>query len=288
MPHQLKTLPLTALALLLSACGGIVGPTAQEATLQARNDELGTQLADVRQTATVEMDRMMVTLEHAATEVRSVGFQRDALRATLIARGTDAGFVDVTIPGAGEGLPPGIDSGSLLPTPAPGAAAPPVTPPGAEDPNAGSVGNPAAVIDPNQVAQATTTPAAPTTGARLVEPVLATGVLSNDCAADNVTTFAPTIPEIYVVATAVDFPAGTTITARWSREGTVQGSYDIPFSFEIQQACVWAFIDQTDFPFTPGSWTVELLVNGAPGVGPLAFTITGEAPPAPTEDMAGQ
>ena len=140
MQHSLKILQLATLALLISACGGIVGPTAQEATLQARNNELGTQIADLRQTATVEMDRMMVTVEHSETEVRSVAFQRDALRATVIARGTDAGFVDVTIPQDGAGLPPGIDTGSLLPTPAPGVAAPPVTPPGAVDPNAGGVG----------------------------------------------------------------------------------------------------------------------------------------------------
>jgi hypothetical protein len=290
MQHSLKILQLTALATLISACGGIVGPTAQEATLQARNNDLGTQIADLRQTATVEMDRMMVTVEHSETEVRSVAFQRDALRATLIARGTDAGFVDVTIPQDGAGLPPGIDTGSLLLTPAPGAAAPPVTPPGAGDPNASGVGDPAAVLDPNQVEQGTPTAVAPTTGARLVDPVLATGVLNNDCAANNFTTFDSTTEAIYVVATAVDFPVGTTVTASWSREGTVQGSYDIPFDFAIQQACVWAFIDQSDFPFTPGNWTVEILVNGQPSVGPVAFTITGEAPAAaeaPTDDIAG-
>jgi hypothetical protein len=269
MVNPFKVALLAGLALAISACGSIVGPTAQEMTLQSRNDELSTQISDLRQTATVESDRMMITAEYAATEVRAVAFQRDALRATLIARGTDTGFIDVTLPqNAGE-LPPGIDTDSLLPTPGSDNNAPPVTPPGAA---------PVATIDPAQIAATTPTPAAPATGARLVNPVLATGVGADDCASNSFTTFDSTATEIYVVATAVDFPANTVVTARWTREGVVMGSYDIPFGFEIGEACIWAFIDQSDFAFTPGSWTVEMLVNQQPAVGPIPFTITGPAP----------
>jgi len=267
MRPQLRALLLGATAMVVSACAGIVGPTAQEMTLQSRNVELSTQISDLRQTATVETNRMMITVEHASTEVRSVGFQRDALRATLIARGTDAGFVDVTAPNSSDDLPDGIDSASLLPTPGPGSAAPPaVTPAGAGDD---------ATLDQSQVAAGTATPAAEATGPRLTDPVLATGVNNNDCAANSQTSFPSSTQEIYIVATALDFPVGTTVTARWSQDGTVLGTYEIPFDFAIDGACIWAFIDQTDFAFTPGNWTVELLVNGSPGLGPIPFTITG-------------
>ncbi|MEO0561971.1 MAG: hypothetical protein AAF125_07655 [Chloroflexota bacterium] len=275
---SIYTALLILLATLLSACGGIVGPTAQEMTLQARNGELSSQLDALRQTATVEMDRMMVTVEYSSTEVRAVAFQRDALRATLVARGTDPGFIDVTSPQSGNGLPPGIDTTSLLPTPAPGiAAAPAVTPPGAV------AANPA--LSPDQLAAVTPTPVLDTNAPRLIDPVLATGVTNNDCAANNATTFPSTASEIYAVATAQNFPAGTTVSAIWAFEGIEQGRYDIPFDFAIQDACIWAFIDQSDFPFTPGNWTVQMLINGNPAVGPLSFTITGDAPADVMDDM---
>lgn len=265
MIQKIFGLAALSLAALLTGCGSIIGPTAAEETLQAQNYALSTQITDLRSTATVEADRMMITVEHAATEVRAVALQRDALRATMIARGTDPGFLDVTEP---EGLPDGISANDLLngsTGSAPQVAAPPVTPPG------GGTG-----IDPSQVQPGipTITPA-PQTGARLTNPALTTSVGSDDCATDNVNTFQDTTSAIYIVATAVDFPAGTTMTARWTFGGNVMGSYDIPFDFAIDNACVWAFIDQTDFQFTPGTWTVELLVNNQPSIGPITFSIIG-------------
>lgn len=265
---SIRPIVMVLLALTVSGCGAVLGPTDAEVTLQAQNDTLSTQIADLRQTATVETDRMMVTLEHAATEVRSVGFQRDALRATLIARGTDPGFLDVTAP-EGAALPDGISPESLLPADGNNAiaAVPAVTPVGA-----------APAVAPGATTPTVTPP--PQDGPRLSNPVLASGVQNNDCAANDLTTFTSTNEAIYIVATAQDFPAGTVMTARWALEGQVQGSYDIPFNFEIQEACVWAYIDQSDFPFTPGNWTVELLINQLPAVGPLPFTITGAEAPA--------
>lgn len=266
---RLRLLFISVLALTVSGCGSVLGPTDAEMTLQAQNQDLSTQIADLRQTATVEVDRMMITVEHAATEVRSVAFQRDALRATLIARGTDPGFLDVTGP-VGATLPDGISAENLLPQATAIGAVPAVTPVGA----APVAIDPAAIAAAPVEAVSTATPP-PAQGPRLTNATLATGVGSNDCALNSLTTFETTTPEIYIVATAQDFPAGTVMTARWALEGQVMGSYDIPFSFEIQNACVWAYIDQSDFPFTPGNWTVELLVNQLPSVGPLPFTITG-------------
>lgn len=262
---RLKTPLLLLLSLLVSGCGAVLGPTDAEMTLQSQNDNLSTQIADLRSTATVDIDRMMVTVEHASTEVRAVAVQRDFLRATLIARSEDPAAVDAAIAGLSN-LPAGIDPASLLPQQGqPIQPAPQVTPLGAGAP----IGTP--TLDPSLLVDVTPTPAS---GARLVSPVLTTGVDGNDCALNSTTAFTTTTPEIYIVATAQEFPAGTVMTARWSREGTVLGSYDIPFNFAIPNACVWAFIDQSDFAFDAGNWTVELLINGQPAIAPVAFTIS--------------
>lgn len=267
MRHHL-TILLPILALLASACGAVLGPTAQEATLQARNNELSTQISDLRATATVEVDRMMITVEHAQTEVNSVAQQRDGMRATQIARGTDATFFDANIPSQSD-LPVGITPEGLIQPNLTGTeiqAAPPVTPPGG-----GLAVTPAAG---GQQGIGTPTPP-PQTGPRLTNPMLTTAVGNDDCAVNTSTSFPDTTPEIYIVANAVEFPANTTVTTTWTREGEVMDSYDYTYDFAIENACIWSFIDQTDFTFTPGNWTVQLQLSTGGGVGPISFTVTG-------------
>ncbi len=265
MRHLFIVLLLLA-ALLISACGAVLGPTAQEATLIARNDDLGTQISELRTTATVAVDRMMVTVEHAETELSAVQFQRDGMRATQVARGTDASFASVTIPQVDTGLPDGIAPENLIPGDGAGQV-PPITPPGAPpvDPAAG--GDVPAL-----------TPTAPASGTRLENPTLTTQVGSDDCALNGGTSFPDSTPEIYIVANAVEFPAGTTVTTTWTRDGQVIESYDFTYDFVIDNACIWSFIDQSEFTFTPGNWAVQLQVSGGVGVGPVQFSITGEAP----------
>jgi hypothetical protein len=266
MRHNL-TILLPVLALLASACGAVLGPTAQEATLQARNNELSTQITDLRATATVEVDRMMITVEHAQTEVRSVSQQRDGMRATQISRGTDATFFDANIPSESD-LPSGVTPEGLIQPNLSGTtvqSAPPVTPPG---------GAPAASPAPNQAVGTPTPP--PQSGPRLTNPTLTTAVGDDDCALNTSTSFPATTPEIYIVANAVDFPANTTVTTTWTREGEVMDSYDYTYDFAIENACIWSFIDQTDVAFTPGNWTVQLQLSTGGGVGPISFTVTGD------------
>jgi len=244
-----------ALTAIVSGCGSIVGPTAQEMTLIAQNQDLTTQIAQVRQTATHEFDNLQITAEFAAILVRRNALERDALRATLIARGTDPGFIDVTLP---QGIAPDVvipnTTGATVPI------APAVTPPG-------GVNTPIPLI----TATATATP--PASGTRLTEVVMASGVDNNDCALDSVSSYAATAERIYVVGRALEFPAGTQIRAVWSYEGQQRGAYDISFDFAIDNACIWAFIDQSEFEFTPGNWTVQLAVNGVTTNPPLAFTV---------------
>src|SRR5215207_9699788 len=82
-----------ASSVLLSACQFFAPPTGEQ-TLVAENKLLGTELASIRATATVDADRMMITLEHAQTEMSHVGGQTEDLSATLIARGSPA--VDIS------------------------------------------------------------------------------------------------------------------------------------------------------------------------------------------------
>ncbi len=257
--------PLSLLILLVTtACGAVLGPSDAELTLSAQNRDLGTQVALLRETATVEVDRMQITLEHAQTEVRNVEVQNLRLLATLEARGTSSDFLGLTEPEAAT-LPPGIDPAALLPEGADlNGGAPPV-----------STATPTA-----------TPPPAPTSasGAQLVNATLASGVQNDDCALDTRDTFDVNTAEIYVVATAVNFPANTTVTARWFNEGTEVGTFPFTYDFEIPQACIWFFIDQSDVTFTPGNWSVQLDLDGERGFGPLTFTIVGDG----TEDAMAE
>jgi hypothetical protein len=264
------TILLASMAWVISACGAIVGPTAQEMTLQAQNNVMSTQMFDLRQTATVEIDRMMITVEHAQTEVSSVQLQRDAMRATSLARGTDPAFFDVNIPG-GNNLPAGITPEAIISANSNDPVfAPPITPVGALEQSAAQPTQPPTI-------------AVPVAGARLVSPALTTNVGNDDCATTTETTFDETTPEIYIVATAVEFPPNTTVTTTWTRDGQVIDSYDFTYDFEIDGACIWSFIDQTEYAFTPGQWAVQLQVSAGGGVGPLSFTVTGSGGDAMNE-----
>ncbi|MFZ4826048.1 MAG: hypothetical protein ACOYLB_01710 [Phototrophicaceae bacterium] len=242
---------------LMGACGSIVGPTAMESTLQAQNFDLSTQLALVRSTATVEMARMLVTVEVLSTESRELNAQRDRLVATLQGRGTDVGFIQSTLPD-GQGLPEGISADLLLSglTPLPATT---------------QLG--ATTLTGNITPTPAVTPTPPIL-TRLLEPTLSNGVNSNDCASTSLTSFSADTPEIYIVARALDLKAGSVVTARWTYEGAVRGQYDIPFDFDVSNACIWAYIDQSDFEFTPGNWTVALDVDGYNLVAALPFSIT--------------
>ena len=43
--------------------------------------------------------------------------------------------------------------------------------------------------------------------------------------------------------------------------------------FVIEDACIWFFADQTDFPFTPGNYSVYLALNGVTATPMISFSI---------------
>lgn len=114
-----------------------------------------------------------------------------------------------------------------------------------------------------------------TTDAALTNLVMASGVGSDGCATGITSQFSSSIPELYVVATASNVPAGTRIIASWELNGQQIASYDWTPDYTITQECIWFFVDQTAFAFTPGSWRVTLTAEGLNVGGQVTFTIVG-------------
>jgi len=248
--HRVRIFTLFLVFLMVAACSG---QSETEQTLVAENQVLGTQIADVRATATVEADRVLITLEHAQTEARHVDDQNVNLVATLVARGTSTETIGGITPGAVIALP---------------------TQPAAQDPGP-AVTQEALVQDASPVAGAAPTAAA--TATVVGPPVLsnivtASSVDNNDCALDVTSTFPSNTERIYVVAVAANLqPGSTVVTSRWQQEGAEVISYD--FTPDFSEGCLWFFMDQSDVTFTPGNWSVSLEINGGPVGAPVPFTI---------------
>ena len=221
-----KLILIAGLALLLGACAN---DSSREQTLVAENQVLSTHIASVRGTATIEADQRMATLETSQTEVRLAENQNQSLQATLVDQGFAPEAIEAVNPAAATLSP-------TAPSPSPGAVS--THPP-------------------------TPTPRTESSEPSLSNVVMASGVRDDDCAQDRRTQFTPDDEEIYVVATANNVSAGTTLASRWLREGQEVAAFDFTPDFDINNACVWFFIDQTDATFTPGNWSVTLEINGA-------------------------
>jgi hypothetical protein len=232
---------LALTAILASACK-VSGTT--ELTLVAENLDLGTQIADVRATATYAADRLNMTLEYLQTASKDVIERQQLLSGTLVQSGLNPSGVQpitATAPAIGQFTP---ETGGPQATPPPDA-------PGSTTDTA-SNGQPA-----------------------LSNIVMAEAVGKDDCAVGSVTTFTPNADRIYVVATASNIMPGTRLNSRWMANGKEVVAHDFTPDFEIKNACIWFFIDQTDTAFTPGNWSVQLEINGAAAGAPVPFTISG-------------
>jgi hypothetical protein len=272
------TLSLVLVAAFAASACQFFGPSTSEMTLGVQNQVLNTEIAAIRATATVEADRLIVTLEHAQTAVSQVNGQTQDLQATIGAQGLPP--VDLSsispVPDSVFATPPPIVE--MGPTQMPGIAPIGITP-----------GPTSAVIIPNQNNAALVLPTIPAQGGNTQALVTQqdTGPLQNivttstvgadDCAINPSNSFTTSNNEIYVVARAVGVAANDNITSRWSTGGTEIVLYDWTPGFAIQDACIWFYISQPDITFTPGSWQVQMGINGQPVGAPVAFTIAGAA-----------
>ncbi len=258
-----------AVALSASACQ-FFGPSTSEMTLAVQNQVLSTEIAAIRATATVEADRMMVTLEHAQTAVNHVDAQTQDLQATLVARSglpADLNSITPVFDTAFATPPPILDLGQNTTN----GVAPIRITPGATTPPSIPQNNAALVITPIVNQQAASGP--------LSNIVTSGAVGDDDCALNPTTSFTTQTPQIYVVARASGVGSSDTITSRWSAGGSEIVSYDWTPDFEIEDACIWFYIDQSEITFTPGNWQVQMELNGQATGSPVTFSIAaGSAP----------
>lgn len=234
------------LILLLSACGS----SEAQQTLVSNHAQAGTQLADLRVSATVLAARAQTTLDFAQTDAALAATQSQFLESTLVNEGVSAEQLATERARILSGevtLPPGATPEATASSPAP--------------------------ANPNPAGQPT--PTAGSNGPRLENPQLATGTDANGCAVGATTQFRTDSREIYVVAIARDIPANSiTFEARWFREGQPIGPvYSYRPDYDVTQECVWFFVDPTDFAFEPGSYSVVIDMQGEPAFEPLPFTI---------------
>lgn len=240
MPLKLIQITIFVGMLLITACSD----NSAQQTLVADNALLGTQIVELRVTATYMVDEIRRTAEFVLTETTKAARLRDELSSTLQAAGIDAGSISQVQPNTNF---------AVATAPAAGQPNVPVGPP----PTNSTPGS----LDLNFAA---TTVGTPTSSApSLFNVVTAEGVGSNDCALSSVTTFSPESSQIYVVATAANITAGSTIAAQWYLDGTLVTDQSFVPDSDINDNCIWFFAEQVDFAFTPGNYRVDLTVNGA-------------------------
>ena len=251
---QIITIGLT---LLISACSG----NEAQQTLVAENATLSTQIVELRTTATFQADQLKQTQEYIETIVPKANRLRDELASTLQAAGIDVTAAPV------QANP----SFSLATAPATSSANFNVQPP--------SIIVQGTSVDLSAQFNGTPDPGSPLVTPTIGQPMLfnlvtAAGVGSNDCALASVTDFPSDTKQIYVVATAANITAGTTLGAQWYLGDTLVTKQEFAPKDDINNNCIWFYAEPVDFPFAAGNYRVDLLINGAPVTGAQAsFTI---------------
>lgn len=115
-----------------------------------------------------------------------------------------------------------------------------------------------------------TPPAIPTgasapagSGTMFYQTVTARSRDANDCAQEVTTIFNNDEPSIYVVARISNLKAGSTISARWMANG---GLYEDSVCWtpdsDWADVCAYCDVGPSGVAFEPGSWSVEMLLDG--------------------------
>ena len=243
---------------LLYAAATACGPSQLEMSAAAEQAEAATAVSNLRSSATVARARMQTTLDFAGTRVMQSEQSGVFLRANLIALGTEGAFIDANL----QGL-------QLLPTSS--ATRPPLSAPA-------DLAAPATAVGARAVSRPIVTPPSATAFVspdqpRLDNIVLASGVGRDDCAIDANPAFTPNSAVIYVVARAYNIPSGSTLSSIWQRQGAEVVRLSFTAEFDIDDNCIWFFIDQTDATFTVGGWSVEIFLDGQSLMSPLPFQV---------------
>jgi hypothetical protein len=268
---KLLTVLTLIVALLFTGCVD----NSTQLTLAFNHAQVGTQVADLSLTATVQVARARTTLDFITTRSAAAATQSQFLESTLVATGfapeSLANFRQQQIqerptptitPTVGLSPESANENAVLTTTPTQATATATATVP-AVSPYA-----------PVQAASATQAFVVDVNAPHLENPVLATGVDSDDCAIGVTTQFSTSSPAIYVVAEAVNVPSDSVIESRWFRGVEPVGPvYTFAPDFNIERACIWFFVDSSDFEFIAGQYSVDLTLNGASATPLLSFSI---------------
>lgn len=258
---------LSTLIFILSACA----TTESSLTLEANHAIAGTQVADLRITASVQAARAETTLDFMGTRASLGATQSSYLELTLIATGFPADSIatqrQVILGNTATPRPtltlPAETSNQVIETSAPMLETFTPTVPGvtlnAPQPTATTFIQ--ASPDPN--------------GLRFGNLVTATGAGDTGCGTGVSSIFAAGVPEIYVILPVFNITANeVTFAARWQRDGQAIGPvYDFSPDFDAEELCIWFFVDETDFEFLPAQYSVTIDVNGQPATNPAPFII---------------
>jgi hypothetical protein len=262
---------LMGISALTGACNFFAQPGDYQ-TESLQNEVAQTQIAAVRATATVNADRLLVTLDSAETAVGNVNLQSTRIASTLIASGM--AFVDasaITPVAPTEAVPEDAS------TPFPQVANPLLTPGVPQVSSEGSAQGDSLLVQPTPTT-ALNPPTIDPNSPSLTNISLSEQVGSDDCALNPATSFSVSATDIYVVATANNIQANTELVATFARDGQIVQTYPWTPGFAMNGVCFWFHLPASEVEFVPGNWSVVLTVNGTAASTPIPFTI-GEASP---------
>lgn len=253
---------LITIILLTSACES----SGANLTLAANHSSAGTRVANLRVTASVQAARAETTLDFMGTRAALGATQSNFLEATLIATGISADALATQRQIVLGNSPTPLPTPTLRPEETrevvvmltPTATVPPVT-----------------LNAPNPTSPPQVQPTISESGLFFGNVITATGAGVDGCGAGVTTTFSTNVEEIYVIVPVFNVIANTnTFAARWARDGQAVGPvYTFTPEFDAEELCVWFFVDETDFEFSVGSYTVTLDVDNQPITNPVSFVI---------------
>jgi hypothetical protein len=123
------------------------------------------------------------------------------------------------------------------------------------------------LFNTNSDAQIPSTPNSTTAGAELGRIVTAESIdtANHNAPVNETSTFNSLNQTIYAVVEAQRIDPGTTMFARWSRDGQpFEDSAEIKADKQYQNTYVEFHLEPTNRAIDPGSYTVQVFVNGNP------------------------
>jgi hypothetical protein len=107
--------------------------------------------------------------------------------------------------------------------------------------------------------------AAVQSGAALGDVVMAEGIGANNAPVEVTNTFDSSQDYIYVVAEAERLEAGTSMFARWSRDGQpFEDSSEVRADRTYENTYVEFHLENLQQSFEPGDYSVQIFINGNP------------------------